>query len=37
MISVMWKVWKAIAIKPDMCECVFTPLYTFRGSVEMKE
>ena len=37
MISVMCGVWKAVAIKPDMCECVTTLIHTFLGSVEMKE
>ena len=37
MISVMCGVWKAVAIKPDMCEHVATLIYTFLGSVEVKE
>ena len=28
-ISVMCGVWKAVAIKPDTCECVATPIHTF--------
>ena len=31
MISVMCGVWKAVAIKPDMCEHVATLIYTFFG------
>ena len=29
MISVMWRVWEAVAIKPDTCECVTTPIHIF--------
>ena len=31
MISVMCGVWKAVSIKPDMCECVATLIHTFFG------
>ena len=31
MISVMYGVWKAVAIKPDTCEHVATLLHTFFG------
>ena len=27
----MCGVWKAVAIKPDTCECVTTPIHTFWG------
>ena len=37
MASVMFGVWKAVAIKPDTCEHVATLIHTFLGSVEMKE
>ena len=32
----MCGVWKAVAIKPDMCEHVTTLIHNLLGSVEMK-